>query len=85
MSIKCEKGRIVFREVAGMDEAGPLMEALEEVPDRRVDLSACTHMHAAVLQVLMAARPRVQAWPDDQDLRVWLRNVLGPGIGEAPR
>ena len=40
------------------------------------DLSGCSHVHAACLQVLMAAGVRVAAWPLDAALGAWLRAAL---------
>jgi hypothetical protein len=38
---------------------------------RRVDLSGCDHLHCAVVQLLMAARPAILGEPE-QFLRDWL-------------
>ncbi|MDR9096148.1 hypothetical protein [Burkholderia multivorans] len=59
-----------------VEEAEGLLEWLQGQKKPKVDLSACTHMHAAVLQVLMAARPVIAAWPEDADLSAWLRGAL---------
>lgn len=61
---------------ATVEEAEGLLAWLLEQSAPRVDLSGCTHCHAAVLQLLMAAAPRVAAWPDDAGLAAWLRPVL---------
>lgn len=48
-----------------IEEAEALAEWLRATPDAAVDLSACEAPHAAVLQVLLAARPRCVAPPAD--------------------
>jgi hypothetical protein len=41
-----------------------------------VDLGACTHLHPANLQVLIAAKSHIAVWPSDANLRAWLETVL---------
>jgi hypothetical protein len=45
---------------------------------RRADLAGCEHVHAACLQVLMAAGVRVIAWPAGGALAAWLGAALAP-------
>ena len=47
------------------------------------DLSGCTHVHAACLQVLMAAGVRVTAWPLDTALGTWLHAALPEASGAS--
>ena len=48
----------------------------ESKPSAKVDLSACCHLHTANLQVLMAAKPAISNWPEDEKLRAWLEAAL---------
>jgi len=59
-----------------VEEAEPLLEWLQKKPKAKVDLSKCTHLHTANLQVLMAAKPDVANWPEDIELRAWLEAAL---------
>jgi hypothetical protein len=77
MSIEYSEQTAAFSDVVGVDDAERLLEWLQTNPAARVDLSACTHLHPANLQVLMAARPTIGAWPRDADLAGWLRPALG--------
>jgi hypothetical protein len=61
-----------IEEQCTVEEAEPLFEWLQEHPEGRVDLSACDHMHTAILQVLMALRPPVSAPPDEPFFARWL-------------
>ena len=79
MPIEFKKSRAFFRDVVAVEEAEGLVEWLQKKSTGSVDLSACTHLHTANLQVLMAVRPRIVCWPDDAALRVWLENALKPG------
>ena len=76
MSIQYSDQNAAFSDVVGVDEAERLLEWLQSNPAARVNLSACTHLHPANLQVLMAARTTVSAWPRDPDLAAWLRSAL---------
>ena len=78
MPIEFKRNRVILRELVRVEVAEPLLEALQNKPATKVDLAACTHLHAAVLQVLMAARPFIDKWPQDPELRTWLETVLIP-------
>ena len=83
-------GRQRFRAVAAarrlhsalVEEAEGFLGWLQKHPKPKLDLSACTHLHAAQLQVLMAARPVISNWPEDNEFRGWLEAALEPAIGE---
>jgi hypothetical protein len=64
--------------VVGVEDAETLLEWLRSHPDGSVDLSGCSHLNAANLQVLMAGKPKIGAWPVDEMLSTWLRNAIFP-------
>jgi len=76
MTIEYQKNHAVFSDVVSVQEAEGLLEWLQENPAARADLSACTHLHPANLQVLMAAQTAVGAWPADSELAGWLKSAL---------
>lgn len=76
MAIEFSKKTARFVDVAGVEEAERLLGWLQSNPKGKVDLSGCSHLHAANLQVLMAARPAIAAWPGDASLAAWLRSAL---------
>ena len=78
MPIEFKRNRVIFRDEVRVEEAEALLEALQKKPAAKVDLAACTHLHTANLQVLMAARACIDKWPQDQELRTWLEAVLIP-------
>lgn len=59
-----------------VEDAEQLLQELAGRPGAAADLSGCGHVHGACLQVLMAARARVTAWPADAVLARWLRAAL---------
>jgi hypothetical protein len=83
MPIEYKKNRVVFREVVAVEEAETLLEALQKKPSAKVDLAACTHLHTANLQVLMAARPVIASWPENIELCAWLETALKPALKTA--
>jgi hypothetical protein len=79
MPIVFKKNQAMFRDVVGVEEAEELLGWLQKKPTATVDLSACSHLHPANLQVLMAAKVTVADWPKDSDLRAWLETALKIG------
>jgi hypothetical protein len=76
MAIEYRKKLALLRDVVSVEEAEGLLEWLQKKSAGKVDLSACSHLHPANLQVLMAARPAIVAWPADAGLASWLRSAL---------
>jgi hypothetical protein len=76
MPIEYQETAARFREVVEVAEADGLREWLQQNPQCNLDLAACVHLHAANLQVLMAARPVISHWPEDQVQRTWLESAL---------
>ncbi len=76
MAVIYRKNKAIFTDIVGVDEAEPLLAWLHKYPKGKIDLSACSHLHAANLQVLMAAQPAVTAFPSDGAFAGWLTSVL---------
>jgi len=76
MSIEFKKKKAFFKEVVGVEEAESLLQWISDNPSGKIDLNSCTHLHSANLQVLIACKPFISAWPQDTSLRVWLENSL---------
>jgi hypothetical protein len=66
-----------------VEDALTLLEFLQSHANAKVDLGACTHLHTAVLQVLLAARPEIVALPREAFLARWLAQAL-PTCSPAP-
>jgi hypothetical protein len=66
----------VFAETVGVEDAEGFLAWLHKHPKPKLDLVACTHLHAAQLQVLMAARLPIAEWPRDAELTAWLKSAL---------
>ena len=61
-----------------VEEAIQLAEWLQDTPEAAVDLSKCSHLHAAVLQTLLALAPRIEAGFSDARLVRWLGATFVP-------
>lgn len=76
MAILYKKNMAVFEGAVSVEDAEDLLAWLQKTPKARADFSACSHLHAANLQVLMAAHLPVAAWPLDPGLKVWLQSAM---------
>ncbi|CAH2601423.1 conserved protein of unknown function [Rhodovastum atsumiense] len=65
MPILIEGDLAVLDGTCTVEEAEPLLDWVRGTATPAVDLSGCRHLHAAVLQVLLAARPRLAAAATD--------------------
>jgi hypothetical protein len=77
MAVTYEGNVARFTDTVGVEEAEGFLSWLQRNPEPKLDLAACTHLHAAQLQVLMAARIPVDCWPADDALTGWLKSALG--------
>lgn len=76
MPIEFKKNLVVCREHIGVEEAEVLLSWLQKHRTAQIDLASCCYLHPASLQVLMAAAPRVKAWPEQAELRRWLQSAI---------
>ena len=78
MPLRTDGATLHLEAVCGVEEALALLERLAAPQPPGVDLSACRHLHTALVQVLAACRPRVVAPPEDSCLAHWLMPLLAP-------
>jgi len=76
MAITFKKDRAVFVDTVSGDDAENLLEWLHKYPKGKIDLTACTHLHPANLQVLMAAKRPVVLRPKDTLLAEWISSAI---------
>jgi len=72
MSIRYLKKHAALEGNVSVEDAETLSQWLQQQAAPAVHLGKCEHLHAAVLQVLLALRPRVKVPPSDP----WLAQVL---------
>ena len=71
--------------VCTVEEALPLLEFLQSHRTARIGLDSCTHLHTAILQVLLAVRPPIAALPQETFLARWLSPMLETPEKKAAR
>jgi len=76
MPIRYDADLARFEAACTVEDALPLAEWLEATVAPRVDLSACTDLHTALLQLLLAARPAMTAGPEDAFLARYVGSAL---------
>ena len=60
-----------FEDVCTVEDAMEFIEYLRKNEAAKADLSACTYLHTALLQLLRLARPRITHAPVDPFLARW--------------
>jgi hypothetical protein len=75
--------QVRFEAVCTVEDALPLLEYLKANAAPEVDLSACTHLHTALLQLLLAVRPRLASPPADPTLARWVAPLLSDARDDA--
>ena len=76
MPLSFKKNLAVFSQDIGVEDAELLLSWVQKHAHAQIDLSACTYLHPSSLQVLMAARLQVKAWPTEPVLRQWLQSAI---------
>ena len=76
MSVRLDGNVIILEGPCRVEDAEPLLAWLQANRGRIVDLAGAEHLHAAVLQVLMALRPAIRGEAKDAFLRDWITPAL---------
>jgi hypothetical protein len=70
------QGEIVLEGSCSSEDAEILLQHLTTSPAAQVDWRACELAHTAVIQVLMAANPKLLGPPAGSGLRDWVYPIL---------
>lgn len=76
MGIDYKKNRAYFKDTVTLDDAEPLLNWLQKQKKAEISFFKVSHIHTAVLQVLMAGEFVVTAWPKDKILQSWVKGAL---------
>lgn len=76
MSVRVEDAMIQLSGRCLAEDAEALLVALRDGPEPTVDIAGATHLHLAVLQLLLAARPQIRGIPDNDFAARYLLNLL---------
>ncbi len=77
MALRYADDTIALDGVITVEEAEPLCQVLLAHPQAALDLSLCEHIHAAAVQVLLAARRGIVGPPKDPFLARFVLPALG--------
>jgi hypothetical protein len=81
MTVRTADGELIVLEGnCPSEEAEILLQRLLAARAAVVDLQRCESLHAAVIQVLLAAEPTLQLPAADTVLGKWLQAVLLPAV-----
>lgn len=69
MTISRDGSIIRLQGLCRVEDAEPLTALLQAISDSTLDLSECKGLHAAVVQAILAFRPKIFGVPDDPFLR----------------
>ena len=73
-----------FEEVCTVEEALPLLEFLRGRKSAKADLSRCTYLHSALVQLLLVGNVKIVALPRDPLLARWVDRLLAGGKTPRP-
>jgi hypothetical protein len=72
------EGVIVLEGSCPSEDADSLLQHLTSTPNATVDLRRCHAAHTAVIQILLAAGPKLQAPPPENSLWRWIYPAIAP-------
>ena len=67
-----DAGTILLEGSCSVEDAETLLQLLQATPDASVDWTRCAHLHTAVLQLVLAARPERIGPCGDPWVRQWI-------------
>ncbi len=76
MSVSLESNIIHLKGACRVEDAEPLLAMLQADEERSVDLTVAGHLHTAVVQILLAVRPKVRGVSSDPFIRSWIQPLL---------
>jgi len=82
MTVRLKEDVVFLEGACPVEDAETLAGILDIKPDRIVDLTRCTSLHAALIQAVMVFGVRLRGNTDDEFLRTWiLPSLVGRPIG----
>ena len=71
-----DDGAIILDGRCSVEDAEPLLQLLNATPQAPCDWSRCSHLHTAVLQVLLATRPALVGPCGDPWVEQWIGSPM---------
>jgi hypothetical protein len=76
MTVRLVDNTIYLEGSCRVEDAEPLLQFLHQDEGRIVDLTAADHLHAAVVQILIALQPIVRTGSSDPFVAQWIEPLL---------
>ena len=75
MSIILKKQVAVLEGECTIEESEVLLQWFIDTPSGKINAKTLTHLHTAVLQIIMAAQPKITVLPNDPALANMLASI----------
>jgi hypothetical protein len=82
MTVRLDHSTIRLEGDCHIEDAEPLLNLLQEKSGRTVDVAVAGHLHTAVLQILLAFRPKVAGSNTDGFFNSWIAPLLAGSANE---
>ncbi len=76
MPIQFDDQLAKFTGHCAVEEAEMLLQWLQDHPQGCLDLQQCTHLHTAILQVMLATMVPIAQFPEDAHFKQLLQQIL---------
>ena len=76
MAIEFQTDHVQLSGKCRLEDAEHLREWLQQNPNSALDLSACTHVHTGILQIILAHGRMPSALPTDMVFARWLAHYM---------
>ena len=70
-----DSGNVILEGSCPVEEAEQLLQMLQSTPGAPCDLTRCNHLHTAVVQIILAARPTLIGPCGDPWVEQWIVSV----------
>lgn len=76
MPIEFKEKICIFSGICSIEEAESFLEWLLVTEESEIDLSQCEHIHTAILQAILAVKPKIKGNFQNPSLASWLNVTL---------
>lgn len=76
MPITYKTNVAVFDGVCGIEEGDDLLQWFSEHPKGKINLKQSTHIHTALIQIIMCQQPTVSVTPEDPEFEIFWRESI---------
>lgn len=78
MPIQYDEDVALLEDVCIIEEADDLKQWINAHPQGTINLKKCTHLHAAIVLVLLALKPTLSQPSEDSFINSWIVPAISP-------